>query len=364
MKNSFTKSNFVVCLFFGVLSFLKGIGLASSSKVYLIIYSMVVFLILLKFFQGSFKRREVLILLSLLVCGLLDFLFGKETTILFSAIGLLTLKDEKLDRIIKVMFWTRLFAFLLMIVLPICGVIPMNTLLFYRNGEYINRYAFGYVHPNLVHSTFGLLVLLFIYSYYEKINLPLVVFIEFLNYSLEKFTFSRTGFLIISLIMIVFLIIKKYKKAEHALPKILNLALFVIILVSFSLALMYNKVGFVKEIDILLTGRIRYMNIMFTEYKIPLFKHQIYTDINFDNGFCDLLFNGGLFAFFIILILQVKTNKFIKKNNMIKQSVITLFMFIYCFTESYYMSFLMNPSLLFFSYIIFNSNKELKNNEI
>ena len=363
MENSFTKSNFVVCLFFGVLSFLKGIGLASSSKIYLIIYSMVVFLILLKFFQSSFKRREVLILLSLLVCGLFDFLLGKETTILFSAIGLLTLKDENLDRIIKVMFWTRLFAFLLMIILPVCGVIPMNTLLFYRDGEFINRYAFGYVHPNLVHSTFGLLVLMFIYSYYEKINLPIVVIIEFLNYSLSKFTYSRTGFLIISLILVVFIIIKHIKCAEKALPKILNLALFGIIFVSFSLALMYNKVGFVNEIDTLFTGRIRYMNIMFTRFRIPLFKHQAYTDINFDNGFCDLLFNGGLVVFFIILLLQVKTNNYLKKNNMIKQSVITLFMFIYCFTESYYMSFLMNPALLFLSYVIFNSNKGLKNDE-
>ena len=68
-----------------------------------------------------------------------------------------------------------------------------------------------------------------------------------------------------------------------------------------------------------------------------------------------MIYNGGLLAFAWYMYNQVKTNKILAKNNLEKEIMITFFLFIYCITESYYASIIMNISLVFFAYYVFSS---------
>ena len=166
-----SKNDLVVYVFFFIISFCKGIGMNNSNKIYLIMYVSGVVMATFKLFKVGFTKKELFIILSINAIGILDFILGKETTILFTGITLIFLKKTNIENVIKSLFLGRIIGFLLMIFLPFLGAIDMNTVQFYRNGGFILRYAFGYSHPNLAHSTFNIIVIMWVYLYYEKINI-------------------------------------------------------------------------------------------------------------------------------------------------------------------------------------------------
>lgn len=352
------KNDLVVYLFFFIISFCKGIGLNNSNIVYLIVYAFVIVIAAFKLFKIGFSQKEFFILLSINIIGLLDFIIGKETTLLFTGITLLFLKQIDLKKIIKVLLVGRLMGFILMIILPSLGIIDMNILKFYRNGEFVFRYAFGYAHPNFAHSTFNIIVIMWVYLYYEKIKFDKIVFIEILNFILYKFTLSRTGFIILAVFLIITYIAKRFNCIEKRIPYYLNIILWGSIILGVFLAFGYGKISWINSLDKIFTGRIRYLSLLVTSYKIPIIKTQTYKGILFDNGYFDLFYNGGILATIWFLKFQMETNDFIKKNKMYKEALITIFLFIYSITESYYVSPIINIGILFFSYVIYKKNYE------
>lgn len=356
MEKNIKKSEIFIYIFFFLISFCKGIGLSSSNLVYYIIYIVGLFFAVFKVFEINFTKRELFLNLIILIIGVLDFVFGKEATILFTAVSFFILKKSNIDNIIISMFYGRLIGFFLMILLPMLHIITMNSVSFYRNGAFILRYSFGYTHPNLLHSSFNIIVIMFIYIYFSKLNLKDYFLIETINYVLYKYTFSRTGFLILTFSLVIFYLIKNRFKFSIYLVKHINLIFLFLIIVSFLTGFLYEKFDLLYKLDILLSGRIRYISLLLHNFSIPLIKHIIYDGILFDNGYIDMFYNGGFFASLWFIILQIKTNKFLIDKQLYKQATITLIFLVYSVTESYYLSSLMNISLLFFAYAIYKNN--------
>ena len=258
------------------------------------------------------------------------------------------------------MFYGRIVGLILMIGLACFGIIEMNIINFYRGGEFINRYAFGYSHPNFAHSCFNIVVIMWIYLYFNKINFGKIMIVEVLNFILYKYTLSRTGFLIITVFLIVGYITKKSDKIKKILPNILNKVFIVSLLLGFILAFGYNKIEIVNKLDQVLTGRISYIAKLINNYNLPIIKYQNYENILFDNGYVDLLYNGGILATLWLFYMQIKTNKYIKENALYKEALISMIFIVYSITESYYMSSIMNISILFIAYQLFNKGEETK----
>lgn len=358
-KFKMDKNNLVVYIFFFAISFCKGIGMSNASKVYLAIYLIGIIFATIKLFKVGFNQKEILLLGSIFLIGVLDFIIGKETTILFTSITLLFLKSANLKSAIKALFMGRVLGFLMMILLPLIGIIEMNELNFYRSGEFITRYAFGYSHPNLAHSTFDIIVIMWLYLYNTKINLTSIAILEILNYILYKYTVSRTGFFILAVFLLMAYVLKKRVKLKKYLPKYLNLIFIFLILFSALLAIGYGKNAIINKLDVVLTGRIRYTSILINNYMPPIIKNKDYTGILFDNGYFDLIYNGGLLAFIWFVSMQIKTNNIIRKKGLYNEALLSLMFFICSFTESYYVSSLMNVSILFIVYALYDEKIEI-----
>lgn len=345
-----------IYLFWTIISFMKGIGLSSSSPVYIACYIIGILLTFIKIFKVKYKKNELKNLGIILLIGIVNFIVGKETTILFTAIAIATLKDIDIKKILKIMFFTRVIAFIIVIISSLLGIIPNNTIEFYREGiGFVKRMTFGYSHPNLTQASFVLIAVLYVYNYYEKIDLKRVVVLELLNYLIYYFTVSRSGFFILSIFLVYVYLMKRIKRVNKNSKRLLNATLFFSILFSFIVASLYGKNTIVNKMDTILTGRITYMSETIKNYQIPFFSTNKYSNILFDNGYFDLIYNGGLLAFAWYMYNQVKTNKILAKNNLEKEINITLFLFIYCITESYYASIIMNISLVFFAFYIFSN---------
>lgn len=345
-----------IYLFWTIISFMKGIGLSSSNPIYIACYIIGILLTFIKIFKIKYKKNELKNIVIILLIGIVNFIVGKETTILFTAIAIATLKDIDIKKILKIMFFTRIIAFIIMIISSLLGIIPNNIIEFYREGiGFVKRMTFGYSHPNLTQASFVLIVVLYVYNYYEKIDLKRIIALELLNYLIYHFTVSRSGFFILSIFLVYVYLMKRIKIVNKNSKRLLNATLFFSILFSFIAAQLYGENTIVNKMDIILTGRIRYMSETLKNYQIPIFSTNKYNNILFDNGYFDLIYNGGLLAFAWYMYNQIKTNKILVKNNLERENVITLFLFIYCITESYYASIIMNISLVFFAFYIFSN---------
>lgn len=345
-----------VYLFWIIISFMKGIGFSSANPIYIASYVIGILLTSIKIFNVRYKKNELKNIGIIFLIGIINYIIGKETTILFTAIALATLKETDIRKILKIMFFTRIFTFIIMLTLSLSGIIPNYSTEFYREGTgFVNRITFGYSHPNLTQASFVLIVVLYVYNFYEKIDLKRIIILESLNYLLYQFTVSRSGFFILSIFLIYVYLTKKIKTVHKNSKRMLNATLFFSILFSFIVAHLYGENTMVNKLDGILTGRIEYMSETVNNYQIPFFSTNKYNNILFDNGYFDLIYNGGLLAFAWYMYNQVKTNKILAKNNLEKEIMITFFLFIYCITESYYASIIMNISLVFFAFYIFSN---------
>lgn len=345
-----------VYLFWIIISFMKGIGFSSANPIYIFSYVIGILLTFIKIINVRYRKSELKNIGIILLIGIINYIVGKETTILFTAIAIATLKDIDIKKILKIMFFTRVIAFIIVIISSLLGIIPNNTIEFYREGiGFVKRMTFGYSHPNLTQASFVLIAVLYVYNYYEKIDLKRVVVLELLNYLIYYFTVSRSGFFILSIFLVYVYLMKRIKRVNKNSKRLLNATLFFSILFSFIVASLYGKNTIVNKMDTILTGRITYMSETIKNYQIPFFSTNKYNNILFDNGYFDLIYNGGLLAFAWYMYNQVKTNKILAKNNLEKEIMVTLFLLIYCITESYYASIIMNISLVFFAYYIFSS---------
>lgn len=359
-EKKISTSKILVYIFFMMITFGKGIGLSGSNKIYILVYMIGITLVAIKIVKDKFTKKEFITITLLMGIAILDYFIGNVTTLLFTAISIACLKNIDKEKVIKIMFGTRLVAFVLMILLSTIGIIDNNIMLHYRANEgFIERHCFGYTHPNLVHSSFSIIVFLFGYIYYKKINIFTVSGIEILNFILYKFTMSRTGFIVLTLYLVAIYLIKKVKTIRKLVPKFLKISIFVFVIVSILLAISYKNNTLVQKLNVLLTGRIEYMNILITNYNIPIIGSDHYNSIVlFDNGYFSMFYEGGILASIWFVYFYYKTNKYLIKNNMEKEMIITIFFLFYCMFESYFMSILMNPTLLFIGDYIFNKKNE------
>lgn len=365
VKHKITKSEFLILLFIIPITFCKSIGLSSNNKIYYTIFIYGVFLAIVKLFKDKFSKKQFIGFTSIMLIGMLNFILERQTVVLFTAIILCSMKDIKVYKIMKYMFWIRLVAFIGIIVLTISGILENNYLLFYRDGEYIKRYSFIFGHPNLAHSSFTIIIILGIYIYYNKLNIINVAIIEIINYIMYNFTYSRTGFLICSIFVAFALVYKNSKILKKFCYKNIKYFLIILILITIISGILYSKSDILKKLDNVLTGRIGYISLLVNNYSIPVVGSDKYNSIAMiDNGYISLLYEGGVLATIWYIYYYSRTSKLLIKNNMEKEILVMIIFMIYSMTESFYMNIIMNPSLLFFSYYIFQeTNKKGEKNE-
>jgi len=342
-----------------LISFLKGIGLEGNDKSYILIFCLGCVILLLKLLKEKYNKKELLIMVLLISLGLINFVFGKSTKFLFTAITLCGTKNIDIKKTIKYVLITRIITFLLMISLSYFDIIPMNYLDFYRDGEFFKRASFGYGHPNTAHNNFALIVFLLLYCYQEKMNLLKLIIMGFLNYSLYQFTYSRTGFLIISISLFLFIILKKMDIFKKNIFKISKYSYIILLIFTIITSNLYGKYEFMNKLNELFTGRIYYNHYLFEKFNIPLIGSSKYLSyVTIDNGFVSMLFEGGIIIFIVISYFLFKTISKLSMKNKYYEVFLILMFIIYSLTESNFLSASVNISLLLISEYIYNENKE------
>ena len=339
-------------IFFFLITLFKAFEFGSSSHLYLAIFAFGCTAVLIKVCSESYTLKQLIAMVIVVAIGLLNWLIGGFSPALTTAVALCGLKDMDINKLIKMSFWIRLFAFITMILFSVMGIIDDEVVDFYRNGEIIQRYTFGYGHPNTAHMMFAVIVLLSLYLYGQRMNIFHFGLIVLCNQILFTFTGSRTGTLILWIAIICHgaLHFNWTKKVFLFASKYIYIVLFCMTLV---LGYGYGKSAIINALDLLLTGRLYYINLILTEEVPVLFGHADFETIIVDNGYMELLFNGGILVFIWFSYYIVKISNKLARECRYRELLLIVCFIIFNMAESSFEVISVNVSLLFISEILF-----------
>lgn len=336
-----------------LLTFCKAIALSGNSPVYQFTFAVCVFLWLVKIFFDNWSRKEIIVLASIGLTIVLNFLVTGKETLFVSFLLFSGMKGIKLRQVFKLTLITRTIGFIMVIMCVLLGLIENSTTLFWRNGEFIVRNDFGFGHPNLFHSSYFLIVLLYLSLYGKKYLHLKIIVIGFLNQVIYSLSASRTSYLII-IILLCFFYFEKFnlfRKIIKTMVPHLQTSLFVITLI---LAKYLNQTSIYKLLDSVLTGRLTYSTQQLV-YFPNLFGHNFSSDnILFDNSYSMLLSMYGLFVTFFFLYGYYMTAMYHKTLNNYTVIIILIMTSLLFFTESYLPNALMNYSIYIIGDVFFN----------
>ena len=328
-----------------LITFFKGLGATADNKMYILVFLVGCVAIAMKLIQESFTLRELLYMGSILAIGVMTYVVGKEDAVLFTGIALCGLKGVNAERIIRLSFWSCFVAFSIMILSTTLGIVENQVELFWRTDGFIDRYFFGYDHPNTAHLIFAILSIQALYLYGRQFKPVLYVLILFTNGMLYQYTYSRTGMIMV-VISVAFAVLLCFKYTKRAFMFVFQRVHLIILGVCIALGLLYARIPAMQYLDTLVSGRLQYF------YKIlqqapPILGVKEYASINIDNGYLALLYHGGLLAFCWFGFFILKSTRRLVREKRYWDFFLVVCFALFSLTESFLYSISLNISLIF-----------------
>ena len=316
-------------------TFFKGIGLDNDSNIYFICLALGILILFLKLIKEKYTKRELVIIAISIIIGTTTFLITKRPTLFLTTLCLIGMKNVNIDDIFKKIFDIRLITFFSVITLALLGIIDNIKFEMWRNGEMSTRYDLGFGHPNTLHLSLFILIALYIYNRYEKLNMFEYILLIALNFIIYHFSVSRTG-LIVTLFLIILCAITKIKsnKIRNIIIKLPTTIFIILLAFSFITGILYGKVEFINQLDKMFTGRIAYSNYYLQTYGFSLFGSNIQNDTNalFDNGYLYMYIQYGIVGLIYLSTLFLAIFQNIKKNRDFKKAILVISFIIYILT--------------------------------
>ncbi|AYE33883.1 hypothetical protein [Clostridium septicum] len=357
------KSVFFYLLFFIILSIAKGMGMDSGDMAFILIGLFSGVFLLTHVLSQGYTRRELVIIFIFVTLGIVTLIFSKKITVLITIIAIVFAKNIPLNRLIEVVFKFKILTFIVTIILSLLGIIENNkSFRFMENGDVITRYSLGFPHANVTYLNFFIIVLLYLYIYYDKVKLRNYVVILFLSMLLYKITDSRTGIISVIISLIIPIVLKNKKIIKNAITR--KIIIFLpVICGGFSVfsGIYYSSGNLVlQKINQALTGRIELASKFLSLYKIKPFGQVIIEGSNLngsylriDNGYISLLLAYGIVSFIVFIILETKLLKKYMLDERYREILLIVSFLIYGITEVYIYNIFVNISLIFLCELLY-----------
>ena len=350
----------------------KAFGYDSSDQIYKFFMLSGIILLGIKFITTRYTLREVVIIALLLGAGMFIWVMTKKATLLFLFLIIIGMKDVQFGKLIGISVWIRLFVAAVMVIGSVYGVYDIG----YKttpNAQYVEVpvYSFGFNEPNTAYLTIFLLLILLVYSYYEKLNGWWFICTFAAAFLFYELTFCRTGILvfIFAWVLIAYdkLIKNKYAKFIFVLSVPVGALFSFVMMVFFD-----NENSVMKMIDRYVSGRVHIMGEYYQDQGLALLPRNqelFYASYHglIDNSYMHiLLYCGWIFAlvfFAVIVLAMVKLYQAGCYKELVMLSVFSL----YAIMEQFVLNGFMNPFILLVGILLYpnllNQIKEGKKEE-
>lgn len=352
------------------LVFTKFLGLNFSDNLYKLATLFSLFCFFIKFIDTKYNRKELVKIIIIGFVAIAFFAISHRPALPMTLLILICSKAINKKVFINIFFYSSLIAFILILCLCLFRFIPNIEITMDRLSatgiSQITRYSLGYYHPNITYIYFFIICSLYILKNKNIINYIHLLIILFLSIILYFFTLSRTG--LICTIVLIFLCFIYLLRIS--LPKaILKFFVYSPIIIGICiviLSIFYTENNIIMStINKLMSGRLYYNKLFLTPHYLSLFG----TNMNIlseaetflDSGFILLLISHGLIFYIIFLYSSFLILKKHQKNKYINIFTCILFSInIYCITEFFLSTILINFILIYYNYLIFDENILIK----
>ena len=342
--------------------FFNGMGLSNSSKIYLGVLLFAGALVAYKISTDKYNFNEALLVLLLSFTAVGSFVVTHKPTLALTCMCIAGMQGINLDTVFKGLLKIRLCTLILTILLVFVGLKDNITVTMWRDGQgLITRQGLGFDHPNIAQLSLFLVIALLVHEKRGSLKPIHYLVCVTVNALFYRFTGSRTGFLLILLLLGLNIIFNVCGRTR--LKRIIGNIPFIIgglcIAATFLSAVLYNQVPSLEQLNRLFTNRIAYNAYYLKNYGLTLLGNRgLLSDENaqLDNSYALIELQYGLLAIIIFTLIIFQACRVIKKSERTEDAAIATVMLIYMVFESFGANVFMNILFLYAVPILFSGS--------
>ncbi len=305
----------------------------------------------LKIIGTYYTKREWLALLLMGTLGIISYLAIREEKAICIIMMVIASKEIPVKKIVHILFWSMLGTSVVVIFIALFGYgQPLVDVRDYGRGVIEARWGFGLGHANNMHGMVWYLVTLLILGYYEVLSRKHYIGLSILNILLFQATASRTGFLLVQVMIIMaWLTWAQIKWIENTWLYVVS---YIGIIILITLTIMAGLYGtkfhpMMELVDRLLSGRLEF----FRWYAgIDTWRWIQAQEIKglIDNGIAKLFASNGYVIASVYLVITIMLVAYYQKHRS-KYHFICLLVLMTNFCYSF-----MEATFTFNSYMLLN----------
>lgn len=351
--------------FWTVILFSKSLNLTAQDRMLQLLMLLALGLLGLKFLCTDWDLRSCIWGWLLCSLGVLTYFGSGSSELLVTLAAIVGAKDVKLKPLIAYIFGLRLIIFVATIAMALTGIVEnVSEYIEDFDGNLVKgqRFYLGFIHPNYAQVSLFVLIALYAWLRFEKLNiLHICVFLGF-NFLLYRYTLSRTGMSLICLLCLSFALLRREALFPVGKLFIVMPSLIAVLCLAIGVAYPYcAEHPFIRSLNDALSGRIALIE-RFLRYDYPtsLFGSEKVTNSPYvlDNAYIMLLQQYGMVVFLLFVAgATVLLSRLYRAKN--APALIVLGNFIVLgFFEHFTIDVFLNVSLLCFAPMLFGSRVE------
>ena len=345
---------------------MTSMGLNSEDRIYLYVFAVATLFLLLKMAVTDFTWREIVIMgVFTLLLGA-NFLRNGEKTLILTAMGIFGAKNVNLDKVMKYALWEKTVLTVGTLTLAATGVIENEVITLLKNDDYFNIPCYGYYQPNMAFANIFVILLLSIIVYRDKMKWYAYIGETVIIIGAYKLFMCRTGVLVwgvLCLTVLFYRIIRRFH-IERWVMKIFAAIPIVLAWLTLYIPYMAKKdPNFGKRVDVLITGRLRLIGLVYDEVWNPTFTFGHIPSQSFDTIYFHLLYNYGWILFVMSIVAYVMVLWYCSEHSEYYIMIALGSMAIYGYMEMLPLSVLWNLPLIYIAKNLFQG-KKLRNEQL
>lgn len=331
-KNNYLLSHIMFYLYMCSMIVVKGLGFYDNTNIYRAVLLLGCLFIGIKILLDEHSAIELAVIISLLLVGVMSWRIAGNQGALMTVVMIISIKGMDIRRVFKTASFLWLFTFIIQIITQLLWLRPRDYVIHSKFGlGYIIRWALGYAHPNVLQIMFAVIVITLFLAFVPtgKSFIKWTLCSTLMAIYVFIYSASVTGALFFAAFIVLAYYLRFRQDSEiivrsnaynigdyrrvNTLSKIEEYLIYsflpIAIVVSVGGPILFK--GKMFEIaDSFFNTRFSLSRYFLTEYGPSLFGRDfsdLFHTYTLDCSFVNLLMNGGIVIFVIIIVLYMIT---------------------------------------------------------
>lgn len=348
--------------YYGTMVIIKTFGYVSYEMFFKLAFAIALLGLGIKVLTTKYTMREFLLLYLLLAVSVICWLRVGEKNVMFITLTLWGIKDVDFMDLMKETIWIRVFGTALMIALACAGMMDMQPRMDMATdySEFV-VYGFGYIKANAAFYMVFLTIAVFLYVYYDRLNLWHFLGSTAVCMAVFEATYCRTGMIVFGGMwgLIIFDKLCKNKKFY----KLLSFNAAGLFAISLAAMVFYEKANpLMFKINRIFNGRIEISNNYYKAYGMTLFPKtvNIFWDMNYttiDNFYMYLLISCGVIVGLSFVVIATRAQLKLYRWGRYQEILFFTVFAVYAMLEQSPFNPILNPFILLMGSMIYRDFK-------